>query len=437
MEAFREVRRAQLESVALFLVACAALAFGLTLSGESKWWVVAGSGLLSWAASRRAVLARLSWVWITLLACLPRAVTWTTPPQSSGDLARYAWEARVVLEGASPYAFAPDAPQLASLRERFPVLWSQVEHPSVSAAYPPFAQLTFLAAHGLEALGAETLAALRIVAACGDVAVLIALAALLRVRRREPAAFALWAWSPLVAIEFVGAGHFDAWGIALWIAALAWHESGRAGAAGWLGCAASVKFLPLVVAPFFGHGRTRVKSTVIAAAVLAASFAGFAMLEGGTSGWLRGLRTYGATWESTSALFGFIDAVVRWAPFEGFFDPRWVARAVVAAAWLVCMAVAWRARVDVFTASFVALASFLLLSPTLHPWYVTWIVPFFALRSSRGFEWLSAVAPLLYVVLERSRAGHGWSEPPWLWPAVFGPCLILLAFDARRFQAER
>ena len=64
------------------------------------------------------------------------------------------------------------------------------------------------------------------------------------------------------------------------------------------------------------------------------------------------------------------------------------------------------------------MGGFLLLTPTLHPWYLAWIVPFLALRPMLGWSLLVALAPLLYWPLARWRAEGVWSEPGWLWPVL-------------------
>ena len=93
--------------------------------------------------------------------------------------------------------------------------------------------------------------------------------------------------------------------------------------------------------------------------------------------------------------------------------------------------VLWTKRCDALRAAFALIGLFLLLSPTLHPWYVTWIVPFLAFERSRAAHWLVVVAPLSYVLLPRWVNEGVWSEPAWLWPVVALPLLGLLAFDVR------
>ena len=123
----------------------------------------------------------------------------------------------------------------------------------------------------------------------------------------------------------------------------------------------------------------------------------------------------------------------RFAPYdEGWSDPRRLARALALGLWLVPLVLAWRARFEPARVALLALGGFLVLTPTLHPWYLCWIVPFQALFPVRACVWLVAAAPLLYWPVAGWRARGVWSEPLWRWPLVALPFFALLAHDLWR-----
>src|SRR6202023_1520038 len=80
----------------------------------------------------------------------------TQQPLTSDDDYRYIWDGKVQLAGIDPYRYAPNAPQLAFLRE--PLLFGTPGHcghlipggctainlPSVRTVYPPVAQAVFV-----------------------------------------------------------------------------------------------------------------------------------------------------------------------------------------------------------------------------------------------------------------------------------------------------
>lgn len=377
-------------------------------------------------------------------------------PGLSDDVYRTVWEGSVVLEGVSPYAYAPDAPELAELRARLPRLFAALNNPGISAAYPPVTQAVgagtvFVA----RALGREGLAAVELVRVCFgacDLLVLWPLVALLRRARLPDGLAVVWGWSPLVTFEFAGAGHFDSLGILLLCAALAslpHAPSGPATSAGegrgalaWgaglvlLAGAILVKYLPLCALPFAARGRGPVAGTARLLLVLALCLAGFlplTLFEGGLRGLDGGLSEYGLRWESTSLVYRWIEPAFA-AAFERdgtWTDPRRLGRMTIGLAWLACGALAWRRRAAPVAATGTLIAAFLVLSPTLHPWYLTWVVPFLALRapSLARSAWLLlvAAAPLFYLTLVRWRTEGVWEEPAWLWPAIALPFLVLLA----------
>jgi hypothetical protein len=388
-----------------------------------------------------------------------RMVAFSGPVGLSDDIYRYVWEGEVVLEGASPYAFAPASnqdPRVVALAERHPELLSRVNHPDVSAAYPPLSQAVGTAAASVvrafdlrpEIAGVRILRAFH--GLC-DLLVLWPLVTLLR-RAGKPAVLAVvWAWSPLATLEFAGSGHLDSPAILLLLTALAWlppavlsgpgrgqsHRSGLATLA-W-SAAILAKYLPLVALPWFLRGRGGARRVVLAAVLVTLGFAPFWFLAGGGSGIFTGLSQYAERWASTSLVHRWIeDGFDVWFPRdETWTDPRRFSRLVAGLAFLgYAWTVARRVR-DPVTGCGRLLAAWLLLSPTLHPWYLAWVLPFLAFGSSAAWFWLLLVAPVLYVPLPRWLSEGVWSEPGWLWPAIAVPFFVLLARDGMALHRRR
>ena len=417
-----------------------ALALGpLPEAAPWSWVLLAGAGLAWWAALVRARRRPPAWGWVWVGALVLRALALAGEPQTSDDLERYVWEGALVLEGRSPYAWAPDDPALAAVRERRPATYAAMNNTAVSAAYPPLTQalcaLAVAAAGGPErADEGRSRLALRLLYGAFDLALLWPLGWLLRARGLPPGLALAWGWCPLVALEFAGAAHFDAAGLFFTCLGLALWGRGRALGAGLsLGAAALIKFLPVVALVFLrGAKASRAWSAALLCALLA--YAPLLWLDGGSAGLFRGLSTYGLAWESTSLLYRFVEPPLEllFARGSGWIGPHSVGRGLVVLAFGATLLVArWR-RVEPFAATGWALGAFVVLSPTLHPWYVCWIVPFLCLRPLRGAPLLVALAPLFYWPLRAWRADAVWVEPAWLWPAVALPCLLLCALDAAR-----
>lgn len=379
-----------------------------------------------------------------------RMAAFAGAPELSDDVHRYVWEGALVAEGKSPYAFAPDDPRLGEEAGRWAAVHARVNHRDVSAAYPPLTQLAnagVVAAAGGPAVrgGRRAERLLRAAYALCDLALFFPLLGLLRSRGRSPALAVAWAWCPLVALEFAGSGHFDALGILLLVGALHVFELARStvksvrrsarenAAVLLLALGTLVKLLPACVLPFVLRPlERRVQRILLFLLVLVLCTVPILALEGRFRGLGGGLSEYAFRWESFNVVFRWIEA-----PFdalfprdEGLLDPRRLARALVFVLWIGIGVGLWRARAGALRAAFVMIGAFLVLTPTLHPWYLTWIVPFLAVYRSRAWFFLVAVAPLLYWPLPGWRERAEWVEPVWLWPAVAVPFLLLLALEA-------
>ena len=74
----------------------------------------------------------------------------------------------------------------------------------------------------------------------------------------------------------------------------------------------------------------------------------------------------------------------------------------------------------------------LLLSPTIHPWYILWVLPFACLYLNRGWLLFSGTVFLAYAGRDAYLATGVWPEPAWLIWGIHGPPLALLAWDGWR-----
>lgn len=377
--------------------------------------------------------------WILLGAVLLRVVAWAGEPGLSDDIHRYVWEGGLVAEGVSPYAWAPSDPELETYQESWKGAYERINHPDVSAAYPPLAQLAHAGvvtlAGGPEAAdGERAVAVLRAFFAACDLGVCLLLARWLREAGRDPRRLVAWAWCPLVIVEFAGSGHFDSLGILFAVAALTLLPAKTrlrelAGSA-LLAAGALVKWLPLAFLPFAARARPR-----RAAATLVFVALGFAPLffwSGGATGLFRGTGAYGLRWESFSFLFRWIEPWMPAGARDGSLsDPRLLARALVGAAFLLVIAFHLRRGTSPRLACFRTVGAFLLLTPTLHPWYVCWVVPLLVLERHRAWTFAAAFAPILYWPLGGWVSRGVWHEPAWLWPVFAVPFLLLSVLEWR------
>ena len=389
---------------------------------------------------------------VLLVAVALRIFALGAEPNLSDDVWRYVWEGGLVAEGKSPYAQAPDALVLAPEREAWPEVYQAMNNTDVSAAYPPVTQAAAAAVVALSGGPTEAESArygLRIFFSLADLLVLLPLGVLLRRRGLPEALLLTWAWCPLVVYEFAASAHFDSLGVLLLMSAIALLEpcplasklrSGLGLAA--LGAAFLVKFLPLLAFPFLlwrGTARQVAQRTAGLGLVIILGLLPVLLLEGAFTGILDGLANYGLRWESWNLLHRYVEPLftVFGDRDNTWTDPRKLSKLLtggLAFLWILRLFLRGEAPLR---ATGLALCAFLLVSPTLHPWYLAWIIPFLAFGSGRAWAFLVVASPLLYWPLTSWQIDQEWIEPGWLWPVVALPFYGLLLLDAFRLREAR
>ena len=178
----------------------------------------------------------------------------THRPSTSDDDYRYVWDAKVQFAGVDPYRYPPAAPQLARLREpslfgppahcgwAFPGGCTSINRPTVRTVYPPVAEAAFDVMRAASWGGHGGHLPLQVFGALGSL-----LIAWLLLRRGPPWLAAVWAWCPVVAIEYANNAHIDWLAILLGVLALGARRAWTAGAL--VGAAIAVKIYPVLILP--------------------------------------------------------------------------------------------------------------------------------------------------------------------------------------------
>ncbi len=325
---------------------------------------------------------------VALAAIFVRAPLLLLAPTLSDDVWRYVWEGGVWLAGFNPFSHAPDDPALAHLRD---ATWANVNHRGVPSIYPPLAQALFVALSGGGVL------AWRLVSSAADVATATMLA------RRSPRAGWTWALLPLPALESAVSGHLEGIGVALLVAAI----TTRRPAFAWAG--AMVKLLPGVLLALEPRRRWLGWVLLTAAVTLPVVRA-------------EGFETYRASWSFNGSAFPLAALVLGEH-----------ARAVLQVAGaLVVAGILLRSR-DPARVALWTTGAFVVLSPTVHPWYVLWPLAAGLLAGSRAWVVLGVTVPAAYLVLATyDPATSSWSEPVATRWAIYVPFYATIAWEGWR-----
>jgi hypothetical protein len=354
------------------------------------------------------------------------------PHQPSDDVNRYLWEGKMVLEGINPYRFAPADESLVHLaaEDHF---HSGINHPHVPAIYPPLMPMIFslvgrISYHPM---------AFKVTMALFDLATLGFLLNLLYVRRLDLRWGILYAFNPVVLFSFAGQGHMDAVQNFFLISAL-WCYDRKSWKTMFLlaGLAVQSKYIAAVALPYLLR-RENLRHAWILVAATGLPYLPFAYADG--------IQVF-------SEIFRFAGDYAFNGPVHEILHmvsgsrstATWVCLALLVAVLCVGSVLLhpWlnrRYHRDPVPGWFFSLGATLLFLPTIHFWYVSWIVPLLPLLPKRSWNLLCLTISGYFVANGvYLQTGH-WVLPGWakLWEWVpFGLVLsVELYFACRRFLA--
>ena len=372
-------------------------------------------GVALWGAYRTARAphsessARTLWL-LLLAAALARIPLVGTPPLLSDDVYRYLWEGMVQSAGHNPFLESP-----ASLPGLDDALRARVNHNHLTTVYPPLALAWFRSLHIL----GGTVPTAQIASVFADLGIVLAIA--LYGGRAGHGLWPAWLYAlhPLPAIESASGAHVDTPAIAcaVWACVL-WSRSRLPAAILGAIAGAAVKLFPLVILPSLLR-----RSGIGGMGALALGIAGTAVLAlpfvPAGSGLTASLALYTETWSFNGFAFTPLDRLGLPA------RPLLWGLGLLVGLWTV-----WRDLDPVRTWVWLG-SAFILLSPTVHPWYVLWaMVPGLLVGS---WAWSAAALPLMgaYAVLITLADGGSWTEPPWLWLTTWPLAIGALAVAHR------
>ena len=346
-----------------------------------------------------------------------RATLWPMQPTLSDDLQRYRWDAKVQANGWNPYAVAPNVPRLTHLRDHEWEIMPGRETPTI---YPPATELVNRATWKLF----PGPIAFKVPFAATDVLVLLLLLWMFRGEKDRAFRVAVYAWNPLVIVEFAASGHNDVLALLGIVAGLTLIKKRPTLASVPVALAAMAKVFPAVLLPVWIR---RASWPEKPAGWLAAGLAGatcFLVLlpYWNALGALRAnLAYYEATWKNYHAsLYTLID----WLTGGGTRIPALVSSVAI---WGLALWLAWK-RAEPTRAAYLMIGTSLVLWPNGYSWYFTWIVPLLCFFPNPAWLLLTVLQFLSYnVLIGYGILGEFRFDPFFQW-LVYLPFYALLLF---------
>ncbi len=363
----------------------------------------------------RTQATRTTTILLIFTAIVFRATLWPMAPTLSDDLQRYRWEGKVQAHGWNPYAIAPNDPRLAGLRDQY---YQVMPGRELAAIYPPATELLFRVTWKFF----PGPVAFKTPFAAADVLVLLLLAWMFRRAEDRDFRVAIYAWNPLVIVEFAGSGHNDVLALLGIVCGLALAKKWPSAASVPVSLATMAKVFPAVLLPvWIRRAGWPQKRTGWWAAVLAGAAALAVLLPYWNAlGMMRtNLAYYEATWKNYHAsLYTLID----WLTGGKTNIPAIVG---VAATWGLALWLAWK-KAEPARAAYLLIGTILAFGPNGYSWYFTWIVPLLCFYPNPAWLLLTVLQFLSYNVL----IGYGilavFRFDPFMQWLVYAPFYALL-----------
>ncbi|MFK7757247.1 MAG: hypothetical protein AB8B53_09990 [Flavobacteriales bacterium] len=314
------------------------------------------------------------------MAVALRIIWLFSTPNLSNDYFRFLWDGELSASGINVFGTLPTD---LAVDSEFSNLLNQELYDGMNSkdyfsVYPPVNQLYFL----VSAIGGESLSArlfiLKVVFFLTEFLGLLVLFKLATNTRVAKEKFALWALNPLVIIEGVGNLHFEVVMLVYVLLAVVYFKKNWMLSAVFCGLAISTKLLPIMflplLIPYFGWGRS-IKYGALAGGVFLITFLPFLNVEIIQNIW-SSIDLYFQTFEFNASIFYIVkyigELTVGW-------DIIQTAGPIMAGVTILVIATLsfnpkTKNYITLPTALLAVSTVYLLMSTTVHPWYI--LIPF-------------------------------------------------------------
>jgi hypothetical protein len=364
--------------------------------------------------------------WAIGAAILLRFSLLLAVPELSDDFYRFIWDGRLLAQGISPFTELPSALMADPLFNQSALnqqLYQGMNSPDYFTVYPPVAQLIFLLAAKIfpdSIMG--NLMVMRLIILICETGSLLLIVKILKGYGLPSRKVMIYAWNPLVIIELTGNLHFEA--IMIFLVLLAIYGLQRSQwkfSAAWLAASIATKLIPLIFLPLLIYRMTwkRVFGYWVLVGLVVVLFFLSVWSPELIDGMRSGLTLYFQKFEFNASIYylvreiGYLVTGHNIIQQAGRLMPLITFILIWVFSWYTGKLIIWP------KAMLLALTIYLLMSTTVHPWYIT---PLVALAVFSDYKF-----PIVWsILIIFSYAGYsetGYTENLWL---VFTEYLLVL-----------
>jgi alpha-1,6-mannosyltransferase len=380
---------------------------------------------------------------ILIIALLIRVLLIPSDPFLSDDVYRYLWDGKVIYNGFNPFSFAPAAPVLHSIRDA--TIYPHVNFPDIPTVYPPLAQLVFAISY---VIGYNVII-WKLILLLFEGLLFLFLYKLIVHFSMNKIRLAIYLLNPIVVIETYSSGHLDVIAVCFLIIGIFYFYKNKTWAYIFAFILAILtKYKPIFIVLPFLKKRFLLKISIILGSLVAV-LAPFTFTETIPTA---GIISYANRWEFNGFLykiFLYIYDIVGFVPQQLFslnYNGRVEDFYITGAFYykLIAFIAIFVILIDQFKklkmtenfkgvnylqSSFFVCAAILLLSPTLYPWYLIWLIPFLVFLPNWSWLLFTMLIQLSYYILQGYHTNGVWQESNIILFVQYLPFYSLLIFE--------
>lgn len=347
-----------------------------------------------------------------------RCTLFFSEPSLSDDIYRYVWDGKVFNQDINPYHYAPNASELNELRDS---LYTQINHKDIGTPYGPVTVMMF----SLVQQAANSVYVMKVPFILFDCLIMLLLLHMLRTYSLPQSNILLYAWNPLVLVEISGSGHNDSLAVFFLLGALFYFQRNKSwqGMVGFSMALLSKYFAILFLPAIWKH--IKKGAWIILPLSLMLFFIPF---YNGLENHALSLITVGSQWRFNDSIFSAIYFLT------GSLE---LSKGIVVAAFLILAIFVYRRDPPIIKGAMILIGGTLLLTTTLQPWYLLWIIPFLCFYPNRAWILFTGLIMLSYHVLIQYIDNGVWEESMWIKIAIYVPFYVLLLNDGLRIWQAR
>lgn len=334
--------------------------------------------LIIWILIRKQNLTK-TWLFIIIgSGVLFRLTLLPSNPIASDDIYRYIWDGKVIAYGINPFKYAPEDRELNYLHSE--IIPSKVNHPEMKTIYPPYSQFIFFLAYKFFG---ESFWGIKFFLLLSELLTIILLVSLIKKLNLPSQNILLYAICPLPIMQFMIDGHIDGTGFpVLLLVIYLYLNKKKISSFLIMGLSITTKFISGMILPFIWkeqRWKGKLLLIFIPLAVISVLYIPFFSNDVFP---LESLFQFSSNWIANSSIFSILFYIIQ---------DNQDARVVSLILFVITALILFFIRKPLIYKFYMVFFLFLLFSPTVHPWYVTWIALFLPLC----FRW----SGLLFIVL--------------------------------------